>query len=97
MLFIFLLFWPLFSITQRVSWYDSKQSDGKAPVLKIWGMRSTPSLPLLSCPLWPGVLAPDWVLPMGQIELCDIETECQQMTCKIELLGIELFKQMTEV
>ena len=40
--------------------YDSKQSDGEVPaMLELWGMRSTPSLPLLSGPLWPGVVAPD--------------------------------------
>ena len=32
-------------------------------------MQSTPSLPLLPDPLWPGVVAPDRVLSMGQIEL----------------------------
>ena len=36
------------------------QSDGEVPaMLELWGMRSTPSLPLLPCPLWPGVVAPD--------------------------------------
>ena len=40
--------------------YDTKQSDGEVPaVLELWGMRSTPSLPSLSGPLWPGVVAPD--------------------------------------
>ncbi len=32
-------------------------------------MRRTPSLPSLSGPLWSGVVAPDRVLSMGQIEL----------------------------
>ena len=32
-------------------------------------MRSTPSLPSLSGPLWPGVVVPDKVLLMGQTEL----------------------------
>ena len=32
-------------------------------------MWSTPSLPTLPGPLWPGVVAPDRVLSMGQIEL----------------------------
>ena len=32
-------------------------------------MQSTPSLPSLPGPLWPGVVAPDRVLSMGQIEL----------------------------
>ena len=40
--------------------YDTKQSDGEAPaLLELWGMRSTPSLPSLPGPLWPGVVAPD--------------------------------------
>ena len=36
-------------------------------MLEFWGMWSTPSL-LLDL-LWPGVVAPDSVLSMGQIEL----------------------------
>ena len=40
--------------------YDTKQSDGEVPaMLELWGMRSTPSLPSLPGPLWPGVVAPD--------------------------------------
>ena len=43
-----------------------KQSDGEVLVmLELWGMQSTPSLPLLAGPLWPGVAAPDRVLSMG--------------------------------
>ena len=49
-------------------------------MLQLWGMLSTPSLPLLPGPLWPGVVAPDKVLSIGQIELFDIETEYKQMT-----------------
>ena len=46
--------------------YDTKQSDGEIPVmLGLWGMRSTPSLPLLPGPLWPSVVAPDRALSMG--------------------------------
>ena len=42
--------------------YDTKQSDGEVPVMmKLWGMQSTSSLPLLPRPLWPGVVAPDRV------------------------------------
>ena len=41
-------------------------------MLELWGMRSTPSLLSLSGLLWPGVVAPDRVLSMGQIELFDI-------------------------
>ena len=40
--------------------YNTKQSDGEIPVmLELWGMQSTPSLPLLPDPLWPGVVAPN--------------------------------------
>ena len=52
--------------------YDTKQFDGEAPVLKFGGIWSTPLLPLLPGPLWPGVVAPDRVLSMCQIELFDI-------------------------
>ena len=46
--------------------YDTKQSDGEAPVmLELWGIRSTPSLPLLPGPLWPRMVAPDKALSMG--------------------------------
>ena len=49
---------------------DIEQSDGEVPVvLELWGVRSTPSLPLLPGPLWPGVVAPDGVLSVGWIEL----------------------------
>ena len=50
--------------------YDIKQSDGKAPVmLELWGMRTTPLLPLFPGPLCFGVVAPDKVLSMSQIKL----------------------------
>ena len=46
--------------------YDTKQSDGEVPViLELWGMWSTPSLPLTPGPLWPGVVVPNRVLFMG--------------------------------
>ena len=35
-------------------------------------MQRTPSLALLPDPLWPGVVVPDRVLSVGQIELFDI-------------------------
>ena len=39
-------------LTNVCSVYDTKQSDGEASVsLEIWGMRSTPLLPLLPGPL----------------------------------------------
>ena len=52
---------------------NTKQSDGEAPVmLELWGMRSTSLLPSLSGPLWPGEVAPDRILSMGQRELNSI-------------------------
>ena len=42
-------------------------------------MRSTCSLPLLPGPFWPGVVAPERVLSMGQKELFDIWAECKQV------------------
>ena len=49
------------------------KSDGEALVmLEIWGMQSTPLLTSFQSPLWPGVVAPDRVLSIGQIELFDI-------------------------
>ena len=38
-------------------------------MLEPWGMRSTPSLLSLPGTFWPGVVAPDKFLSMGQIEL----------------------------
>ena len=53
-------------------------------MLELWGMWSTPSLPSLSGPLWPRVVAPDWAQSMGQIE-----SNC--ILRQIELFEIELF------
>ena len=40
--------------------HDTKQSDGAVPaMLELWGMRSTPLLPSLPGPLYPGLVAPD--------------------------------------
>ena len=50
--------------------YDTKQSDIEAPVmLGLWRILNTLSLLSLLGPLWPGVVASDRVLSMGQIEL----------------------------
>ena len=50
--------------------YYTDQSDGEASVMiELWGMQSNSSVLLLPGPFWPGVVAPDWVLFMGQIEL----------------------------
>ena len=42
-------------------------------MLELWGIRSTSSLLSLPDPLWFGVVAPDWVLSMGQIWVCNLE------------------------
>ena len=43
--------------------YDTKQSDSEFQAMpELLGMRSTPSLPSLPGPLWPGVVAPDRAL-----------------------------------
>ena len=52
--------------------YIMKQSESEAPAQELSAMWSTPLLPLLPGPLWPGVIAPDRVLPVGQVELFDI-------------------------
>ena len=59
--------------TPPMSVLDMKlnKSDGEASVmLELWRMQSTPSLPLLRGALWHGMVAPDSVLSVGQIELC---------------------------
>ena len=54
--------------TDKCPGYDTKQSDGEAPVmLEFGGIWSTLSLLLLSGTLSPGVVAPDRVLSMTQI------------------------------
>ena len=50
--------------------YDNKRYDGEVPVMmELWGMRSIRSLPSLLSPLWFGMVAPDRVQSMGQVEL----------------------------
>ena len=62
---------------------DTKQSNGKAAVmLELWGMWSTPSLPSLLGPLWPGVVLQtnDLWIELFEIELFDHLTVCKKMT-----------------
>ena len=58
-------------------------------------MWSTLSLPLFPGSLWSGVVAPDRVLSMGQLELLDIKTVQTNDLCLIELLQIELLDHLT--
>ena len=44
-------------------------------MVEVWGMQSTPLLPLLPSLLWQGGLTPDRIQSMGQIELYDIQTD----------------------
>ena len=61
-----------------MSWYAAKQSDGDVPVkLKLWGMLSITSLPLLPGPFLHGVVAHNRVRLMGLIEMFNIQTECK--------------------
>ena len=53
--------------SQPVSWYETKQSDDAASVFELWGMWSTPSLPLLPGPLKARVEVPDSVLSMSKL------------------------------
>ena len=52
-----------------MSWNDITPSSGEVPVLEFLGIWHTPSLPLHP---GPGVVAPDRVLSMAQIEMFDI-------------------------
>ena len=71
----------LVNSTNELSGQDTKQSNDKnLVILGIWGMCSTPSLPLLQDLLWFGVVAPDTALSMDQMELFDIQTVYKQMT-----------------
>ena len=72
--------------------YDIKPSYGEASALEIWWIWSTPSLPLLLCPLKPRVVAPDRILCMGQIE----QTVCKQMIdVKLWLLYSNTWNHLT--
>ena len=60
----------LYTDCTECSGYDIKQSDGEVLVmLELWGMRSTPSLPLLPGTLWPEMVAHYRALSKCEIEL----------------------------
>ena len=56
--------------------YDSKHSKDEALALESSEIWSTPLLPLFPGPLWPGVVALDKVLAIGERE----QALCKQMT-----------------
>ena len=70
-----IIHWLLFCIVVRpppneCPVYDTKRSDGEAPVmLELWKRQSNSSLPSLPGPFWVGVVAPDRVRSKGEIEL----------------------------
>ena len=53
-------------------------------MLKLWEMRSTPSLPFLPGLLWPEMVAPNKALSMGYKELTTY-------LCKTEMFELEPF------
>ena len=57
-----------------VSWDDTEQSDGGAPVLGLLRIWSIPSLPFLPGLLWLRVIASDRALSMSQIEVQYLNT-----------------------
>ena len=57
---------------------------------EIWGMQCTPSS--FAGPLWPGEVAPDRVLSMGQIEHLTFKLHIYAFT---KLLEIELLLHLT--
>ena len=63
--------------------YNVKPSDSEALVLELWEMWSTSLLRLLLGPLKPGVVVPDRVPSMGQIELFDHLSVCKITDIKL--------------
>ena len=56
-------------------------------------MQSTLLLPLLPGPIWPGVVAPDRVLSMGQIELfydSEFSDYCLHLFCYIHNVSADV-------
>ena len=70
--------------------YDTKQSDGEAPVmLELWEMQSTPLLPSLPGPLWPGVIAP--IYGPNRTKLCTYgKLNCLKENCFLYKMDLAL-------
>ena len=60
--------------------YDTKLSNGEAPVLEVWRMWRISSLPLLQGPLCLGAVGLDRVPSMGLIELFNHLTVYKEMS-----------------
>ena len=66
------------------------------PVMReLWGIRNTPSLPLLPGPLWPGVVAPDRVLSVLNRTVWHLKWMQTNDLYSIKWLEIELFDHLT--
>ena len=63
-------------------------------MLELSGMQSITSLPSLPGLLWPGMVAADRVISMGEIKLFNISSVFKKRL--IELLEIEWFDHLTE-
>ena len=65
MIMLYLTYIPMPQSTGATKYTDfpnecPNQSDGEIPVIQeLWGMWSTPLLPLLPGSIWPGVVAPE--------------------------------------
>ena len=57
--------------TDECPGYNTRQSDGEAPVQDLWEMWSTSSLSLLPGPLWPGMVVPIRISFLGQTRILD--------------------------
>ena len=73
----------------KCSGYDIYQSDSEVPAWETWGMWCTPLLPLLPGPLWPGVIAPDKVLSMNQIEQTKCSNKWLVLNCESYIVILE--------
>ena len=77
--------------------YDTKQSNGEVPaMLELWGMRSTPSLPSLPDPLWPGVVVPDKgpIYGLNRTKPCFFHYTERHTHAKLNILKYKCFWQL---
>ena len=75
---------------------DTKQFNGEAPViLELWGMWSTPSLPLIPGLLWPRQSVPVRVPSMGPTELLVLNCNTWNYLTVSKRMSSGLFKNVT--
>ena len=61
--------------------YDIKPSYSEVPILELWRICNTPSLPLLPVLLWPKVVVPVRVPLMVQMEICNHFLNLKPFNC----------------